>query len=245
MLSFPRKAVVLWGLEPDLDLGDPHRAMEALGQAEFVVAASAFRSPALEAVAHVMLPIASFAETSGTFVNAEGTWQSFQGAVAAPGEARPGWKVLRVLGNLLDLPGFDYRDSAAIRSELAERCAGVTPDNSPRGDLKVEPRGAGEGLIRIGSLPIYALDPLVRRAVPLQRTPVMGAGLAAYLHPEQAVASGVVEGDRVEIRQADRAVPMAVVLDDRVPPGCVRIPAGVPGSEVLGAQIGPVVISKA
>jgi len=245
MLAFPRKGVVLWGIEPDLDLGDPHRGMTALGQAELVVAATAFRSTALEAVAHVMLPIAGFAETSGTLVNAEGTWQDFQGAVAPPGDARPGWKVLRVLGNLLDLPGFEYRDTASIRAELAELCAGTKPDNSPRGDLKVDPRGAGDGLIRIGNLPIYAIDPLVRRSQPLQGMPVTGAALGAYLHPEQAAAAGLADGDQVEVRQDDRPVTMSVVLDDRVPPGCVRIPAGVPGSESLGAQIGAVAITKA
>ena len=106
-------------------------AMAALGQADFVVAASAFRSPALESVAQVLLPIGAFAETSGTYVNGAGTWQGFQGAVAPPGEARPGWKVLRVLGNLLGLPGFDYGDTAAIRAELAallrRRCARQYP----------------------------------------------------------------------------------------------------------------------
>ena len=244
MLASPRKTMVLWGIDPDLDLGDPHRAVESLGQSDLVIAASAFRSASLESVADVMLPISGFAETSGTFVNAGGTWQSFQGAVAPPGDARPGWKVLRVLGNLLDLSGFEYRDTAQIRAELGEKCADVKLDNAPRGDLKVEPRGAGEGLIRIGNLPIYAVDQLVRRSPPLQLTPVVGAALAAYLHPDQAAESGVADGDEVAVRQNDESVTMSVVIDDRVPPGCVCIPAGVAGSEALGAQIGPVVITK-
>jgi NADH-quinone oxidoreductase subunit G len=244
MLALPRKTLVLWGFEPDLDLGNPARAIDALGQADFVVAASAFRSPALESLAQVLLPIAAFAETSGTFVNGSATWQSFQGAVAPPGEARPGWKVLRVLGNLLDLKGFQYRDTADVRSELAALCADARPDNTPVGDLGVEPLGSGEGLIRIGNVPIYAVDPLVRRSAPLQRTPVMGS-FRAYLHPGQAAALDLAEDDLVDIRQGGAVVPARVRLDDRVPAGCVRIPAAVTGSEGLGDQIGPVTLSKA
>lgn len=244
MLAFPRKTWVLWGIEPDLDLGSPLRAMEALEQADFVIAASAFRAPSLESVADLLLPIGAFAETSGTFVNAAGIWQSFQGAVAPPGEARPGWKVLRVLGNALDLPGFAYRDTAEIRAELAARCTHVRPSNTPVGDLKVEPRGLGEGLIRLGNVPIYASDPLVRRAPALQRTPAMASAFAAALHPDQMAALGLVAGDAVEVRQGGGAARTRVVADPAVPPGCVRIPAGVAGSEVLGDQMGPVTLTK-
>jgi NADH-quinone oxidoreductase subunit G len=244
MLAFPRKTWVLWGIEPDLDLGNPARAMEALGGADFVVAASAFRAPSLESVADLLLPIGAFAETSGTFVNAAGSWQSFQGAVAPPGEARPGWKVLRVLGNLLGLPGFEYRDTAQIRAELSELCAGSRPDNAPLGDLKVEPRGLGEGLIRLGNVPIYAVDPLVRRSPALQRTPAMASAFAAYLHPDQASASGLAPGDPVEVRQNGNPVRTSVVIDDSVPLGCVRVPAGVAGSETLGEQFAPVTLTK-
>jgi NADH-quinone oxidoreductase subunit G len=243
MLAFPPKTLVLWGLEPDLDLGSPARAMAALAKADFVVAATAFRSPALDALAQVQLPIAAFAETSGTHVNAGGVWQSFQGAVAPPGEARPGWKVLRVLGNLLGLPGFEYRDSAEVRAELKAHCGEAKHDNTPAGDLKVAARGTGEGLIRIAPVPIYAVDPLVRRAPALQRTPAM-EGFFATLHPEQASALGLAAGDRVEIRQDGTSAPATVAVDAGVPPGCARIPAGVPGARTLGERFGPVALVK-
>ncbi len=225
-------------------MGNPARAMEALDQADFVVAASAFRAPSLESVADLLLPIGAFAKTSGTFVNAAGTWQSFQGAAAPPGEARPGWKVLRVLGNLLGLPGFEYRDTAQIRAELSELCAGSRPDNAPLGDLKVEPRGLGEGLIRVGNVPIYAVDSLVRRSPALQRAQAMRPAFAAYLHPDQSSASGLAPGDPVEVRQNGSPVRTSVMIDASVPLGCVRIPAGVAGSETLGEQIAPVTLTK-
>ncbi len=82
------------------------------------MAITPFQSEQLRNVAHVMLPIGTFAETSGTYVNLEGTWQSFPGAVAPQGEARPGWKVLRVLGNMLHVPGFDYVSSEDVLKEL-------------------------------------------------------------------------------------------------------------------------------
>jgi NADH-quinone oxidoreductase subunit G len=244
MLAFPRKTVLLWGVEPDRDFGNPSKAMRALGEADFVVAASAFRAPSLDAAADLLLPIGAFAETSGTFVNTGGDWQGFQGAVAPPGEARPGWKVLRVLGNLLDLPGFEYRDTAQVRAELSVLCADAKLSNTPAGDLKVEPRGVGEGLIRVGNVPLYAADPLVRRSPALQRTPVIAGAFGVYLHPDEASAAGLAEGDQVEIGQNGSAVSATVMIDDSVAPGCARIPAGVVGSEALGDQIAPVAITK-
>lgn len=243
MLELPRKAYLLWGVEPAFDLGNPALAAKAFDQAKFVVACAAHRSPSLEQAADVMLPIAAFAETSGTLVNADVTWQSFRGAVAPPGEARPGWKLLRVLGNLLDLSGFDYTSSSDVVAELHDQCEGAKPNNKPRGDLKVAPRSTGDGLTRIGNVPIYAIDSLVRRSPALQSTPSAG-GFAAFLSSAEASAMGLSEGDRVEVTQNGVKVEVQVSLDEAVPAGCVRIPAGVPGSEALGDQIGPVSVIK-
>ena len=242
MLGMPPSTLVLWGLEPDRDLIDPARAMAMCEAADLVIACSAFRSPSLEAVSDVLLPIGAFAETSGTFVNAGGLRQRFQGAVAPPGEARPGWKVLRVLGNLLDLPGFEYRDAAQVRDELAELCGDAALDNAPRGEYPTATPGTNAGLMRLGSVPIYALDPLVRRAPALQRTPVQGAAFGVYLHPEQARGDGLMADQTVLIIQNGHEVEATVFLDDAIAMGCARIPAAVTGSGRLGAQIGPVEI---
>jgi NADH-quinone oxidoreductase subunit G len=242
MLGAPPSTLVLWGLEPDRDLIDPARAIAMCEEADLVIACSAFRSPSLEAVADVLLPIGAFAETAGTFVNAGGLWQRFQGAVAPPGEARPGWKVLRVLGNLLDLPGFEYRDAVQVRDELAQLCGDAVLDNARRGDYPVVSTGATAGLMRLGSVPIYALDPLVRRAPALQRTPVHGAAFGVYLHPEQARGDGLIADQTVLIIQNGHEVEANVFLDDAIAMGCARIPAAVTGSARLGVQIGPVEI---
>ena len=119
MLESRLRGYIVYGVEPELDCGDSGAARSALTDAELVVACSAYRTAAMEAYADVLLPVAVFAETAGTFVNAQGTWQSFTGAVSPPGEARPGWKVLRVLGNSLDLPGFEHVESTDVLDEVA------------------------------------------------------------------------------------------------------------------------------
>ncbi len=243
LLGEARKAYLLWGLEPDWDLADPAAARKALSAAEFVVAGSLYRSPSLEAVAQVLLPIAAFTEMAGTLANGAGTWQSFQGAVPPPGEARPGWKVLRVLGSLLDIGGFDFDNQGAVLGAIRAECGDLRPDNAPRGNYEVQVSAAANGLMRVGEVPVYAIDPLVRRASALQQTGDAGA-LAAGLNPAQAQRLGLGGGDRVGVRQNGGVVEMAVVIDGAVADGCVRIPAGVPGSEALGPQIGAVTLEK-
>jgi NADH-quinone oxidoreductase subunit G len=117
-------------------------------------------------IAQILLPMGTFAETSGTFVNVEGRWQEFRGCARPVGETRPGWKILRVLGNLLDLDGFDYAHSAEVLAELRTHAGQVSYDG----------RFAGRRLIRPGrggtttELPIYGVDAVVRRATALQMT---------------------------------------------------------------------------
>jgi NADH-quinone oxidoreductase subunit G len=116
MFAQPRKAYVLLHAEPEYDSYDPQAALAALNQSEMVVALSPYKHGA--DYADVLLPIAPFAETSGTYVNCEGRAQGFNGSVKPLGETRPAWKVLRVLGNLLGLSGFDYETSEQIRVEV-------------------------------------------------------------------------------------------------------------------------------
>jgi NADH-quinone oxidoreductase subunit G len=165
MFEKPLKAyVLLGGLDVDEDLGA--RAAQALRSAEYVIALTPYLSEATGR-SSVLLPIGTFAETSGTFVNLEGRWQSFAGAVRPVGECRPGWKVLRVLGNLLNLEGFDYTTSEAVRDELRQAIGEVAPDNSYRATRTLNgarPQGAPV------DVPMYAIDAIVRRAPALQRT---------------------------------------------------------------------------
>ncbi len=163
MFGASLKAYVLFGaIEPEQDIASS-LARKALDAAEFVVALSPYDTA--KEFADVILPIGTFAETSGTYVNLEGRWQSVPGAAKPVGESRPGWKVLRVLGNLLNLPGFDYLTSEQVRDELKGQIGEVTPDNTyVSGSLEDSTAGAAR------DVGIYAVDAIVRRSSALQQT---------------------------------------------------------------------------
>ena len=166
MLENPLKGYMLLGaIEPGLDVSA--QAQKTLAASEFVVMLTPFATEEMRAFAHVLLPIGTFAETSGTFVNAEGLWQSFRGAAQPVGESRPAWKVLRVLGNLLDLGGFDYVTSEDVREELKGRVGESRPDAAFVAKRTLN-GGHSQGVA--ADVPMYQIDAVVRRAPALQRT---------------------------------------------------------------------------
>jgi len=164
MLSGDLKAFILHGVEPELDCNP--QALKAMENAHLVIALSAFKDGSVCDYADVILPTAAFSETSGTFVNVAGTWQSFKAAVAAKGEARPGWKIFRVLGNLLELPGFDYVSSEEVLDELQLTLDSV---DSRAGDWPIADSVEGSSEVA-NACAIYQVDSLVRRANALQAT---------------------------------------------------------------------------
>ena len=115
LIAEPRRAYLVVGAEPELDCADGRQALAAMKQADTVIVLSPFKSAAALEYADAMLPVSPFSETSGTFVSTEGRVQSFYAVTKPLGETRPAWKVLRVLGNLLELDGFDYESSEAVR----------------------------------------------------------------------------------------------------------------------------------
>ena len=165
MLRRPLKAYVLFGVEPWADALDSETA-KVLREAELVIAITPFASDMLREIAHVILPIGTFAETSGTYVNLEGLWQSQAGAAAPVGESRPGWKVLRVLGTLLDLPNFEYQSSEDVRDELRRQC-GDAQAGGYRGAHRVNGASTSTPLVDVN---MYQVDSVVRRATSLQKS---------------------------------------------------------------------------
>ncbi|MDH5189894.1 MAG: NADH-quinone oxidoreductase subunit NuoG, partial [Gammaproteobacteria bacterium] len=178
MFVDPRHAYVLMGLEPELDCADSDLALRALERADFVVSMTPYITDTMREYAHVLLPIGTFGETSGTFVNAEGQWQSFAGSVEPYAEARPGWKVLRVLGNLLEVDGFEYVSSEEVLEQARNEIGDVTPANA-MDKFVTEQVSENSALIRISDVSAYSSDPLVRRATPLQKTGDAGRATAA------------------------------------------------------------------
>ncbi len=235
MMKQGLKGFVLMGIEPDKDCADVRATLNALRGANAVVALTSYRSATLDQVAHVQLPIAPFSETSGTFVNVEGRWQSFAGAVAPLGEARPAWKVLRVLGNLLRVDGFEYLSSEDVRDEVRKLVGNAHPDNKTSWHPPKPFVSAPSGLARIAPVAPYSVDAIVRRATALQETADAPAH-AVYLSPALATKLSIRDGQMVALAQGADEITLSARLDARVPQGCVLVYAGQPGAELLDAS---------
>ncbi len=245
MLARALPGYLLVGVEPHLDCADPQAARAALDAAEHVVALTAYDSEALREVARVLLPMGAFAETSGTYVSLEGRWQSFRGAVQPPGEARPGWKILRVLGNRLGLEGFGQLSSEEVLRELRDGAGDLEPGAPGPWEVPAGGGAAGEGLERIAEVPLYATDPVVRRAAALQRTRAAREARAARLAPSTARALGLEEVDRVVVRQGEGETVLPLVLDEGVPEGSVWVAAALEETAVLRRHGGTVTLARA
>ncbi|MCL7021584.1 hypothetical protein MKW94_016757 [Papaver nudicaule] len=241
----PRKGYVLLNVEPEFDTADPAQALAALNQAEMVVVMSPFKH-GLD-YADVLLPVAPFTETAGTFVNAEGTVQSFTGVVRPLGDTRPAWKVLRVLGSLLGLPNFEYETSEEVRlAALGDAgVAGRLSNQTSVAPARVAAHAANGGFERLADVPIYHADALVRRAGALHLTAAAKAANAAALPAALFDKLGLKEGDAVRVRQGERAVQLPAVRDANLAETVVRVSAATPAGAALGSLSGELVVEKA
>ncbi|MYN07581.1 NADH-quinone oxidoreductase subunit NuoG [Pseudoduganella aquatica] len=243
--SAPKKAYLLLNAEPELDAANPQTAAAALKQAEMVVVLSAFKHGMDHA--DVLLPISPFTETSGTFVNAEGRAQSFNATVKPLGETRPGWKVLRVLGNILGLSGFDYDTSEAIRDELLGK--GVTDlsgklNNVSKQAVAAAKFGTAGSLERLADVPIHFADAIARRSGPLLAT-IDGAAPVARISVATAASLGVKAGDKVTVTQGSGTAVLEAVIDAGLAANVVRVPAAHESTAKLGAMFGAITVAKA
>ncbi|MCR4467565.1 NADH-quinone oxidoreductase subunit NuoG [Burkholderia sp. SCN-KJ] len=241
----PRKGYVLLNVEPEFDTADPAQALAALNQAEMVVVMSPFKH-GLD-YADVLLPIAPFTETAGTYVNAEGSVQSFNGVVRPLGDTRPAWKVLRVLGSLLGLPNFEYETAEEVRlAALGD--AGVAnrlSNQASAAPARVAAAAANGGFERLADVPIYHADALVRRAGALHLTAAAKVANAAALPAALFDKLGLKEGDAVRVRQGERAVQLPAVRDANLAETVVRVSAATPAGAALGSLSGELVVEKA
>ena len=243
MLSQAMKALLLLDVEPGLDAADPAAAQAALAGSGLVVALTSFKDADVHN-ADVLLPITPFTETSGTFINAEGRVQSFAGVVKPAGDSRPAWKVLRVLGNLLGLPGFSQETSEAVLAEALGDLNSLAGRLDNHTAAAAVPTSPGEGLQRVADVPIYAADALVRRASSLQltadaRPPV--ASLPAALWQ----ALGLQPGDKVRVTQGSGQAVLPAREDATLAANAVRVPAGHTNTAMLGPMFGAITVVKA
>lgn len=238
------RALLLLNVEPEFDSYDTRQALKAVQAADFVVSLAAYKGNVAE-YADVILPIAPFTETSGTFVNTEGRVQSFNGVVAPLGEARPGWKVLRVLGNLLNIDEFEFDTSEQVREAVLAQAEDVSRylNNSLQVANIDLSRHNANAVQRIGEVPIYQTDTIVRRAQSLQQT-TDALSVYAWLSGDMMRNLGINSGDQVRIRQGNESIQLEAACDEKLPTNCVRIVSAHPKTAALGAMFGEISVEK-
>lgn len=240
MLQQPRKTYFLLNCEPELDCANAAVARQALKQAKTVIALTAFDSPEYREYADVLLPVTPISEMAGTYVNGLGEWQKFD-AVATPLEqSRPAWKVLRVLGNLLHAPDFNYETIEEIGQEL-QNLANLSQLNQeslltmpyPGNDSKEH-----KGLVRLAFTSLYAVDGITRRAQALQETFDAKLSQKVRLHSEDAKQYRLHQDQMVYVvENKQRSLPMAIEIDDAIPQGAALVCSGIVQTQTLGAQM--------
>ena len=227
------RAYLLLGVEPELDCANPLAAQNALHQASLVVSITSYVTESILAYSDVILPMASFAETSGTFIGVDGQWQSFTGAVSAKADSRPAWKILRVLGNLAEIKGFDYVSSQDVRDEVGDQFNLLPP--SPNSSYLPDDLKVSSSLMAISEVPMYQSDAVVRRSDALQQTPENQRVTLARMNRLEAEKYGVDQAEIITITQGANHLNMAFEIDDTVADSCIYIAAGIAETSMLGA----------
>jgi NADH-quinone oxidoreductase subunit G len=245
MVAQPRKAYLLMGIEPSLDHGSPALAQAALTKADTVIAMTVFKSDELLETADCLLPITPFTETSGTYVNAEGVVQSFNGVVKAAGEARPAWKILRVMAETLGSKSVAFDSSEAVL-EVALKDCGQRLAKAYSVATPVLPTNAAKPTLeRIAEVPLYSVDAIVRRAPALQQTRDARAP-KAFVNGAQAAKLGLSAGVKVAVSQAGASAKAIVELaiDSGLADGVVRLSAAHASTSMLASMVGAVEVAK-
>lgn len=233
------KGYWLMGVEPGFDFANPHAARQAMLGAEFVVVMSAFVCDSMKDYANVILPMALSPETSGTWVNVNNTWQSVKGALTPPGDARPGWKILRVLGNILQCRDFEYVSSEEILREVQNATDLLT-------DIAYTPAWPEalpvhtDALVRVGEWPIYRVDATVRHATALQHC-ASADEACVRMHPE--TANRLKLQDEATVSQGNIKITLPLKRDERVAPDVVWVPNAMPETVDLGHAFAGITIT--
>ncbi len=242
MLAEPLKAYIVLHAEPLLDADNGAQALAALKAAEFNVALTSYASTAKD-WANVMLPVSPFTETSGTFVNAQGLPQSFKGTVTPHAQTRPAWKVLRVLGNVMHLAGFDDETSESVRDSVLSGDVQSRLSNQIQASVSVSAQVVS-GLQRVTDVPIYRTDAMVRRAEALQASQASRAPVAR-MHAQTMAGLGIELGATVRVKSATGQVELIAEQDNTLAAGAVRIAAGFTQTAALGSAFGQLNVERA
>ena len=228
MLKTPPSGLLIHNIEPDQDSADPQAALAAAKLADFVVVLTPYVNDQIKSYADVVLPIASFAETDGSYVNLEGQRQSFEAAIPAYAQSLPAWKIYRVMGQQLGMDWYTYETvpevlDAALQA-LERQDDHRVGKTALAGDCLagVYPVKRQSGLTRTGELSIYATDSLVRRAPSLQATQ---DGQARYvIRINQKMADHYQVADQATVRQGEHQITLPLTIDNTLANNCIWLP---------------------
>ncbi len=239
-LNAKLKSYLLLGVEPGFDFANPYGARQSMLAAEFVVLLSAFEHESMHDYADVILPIAPYAETSGTYINVDNTWQTVKGALAPHAEARPAWKVLRVLGNLLHCSGFDYISSEEILMEVKDHVA-VSSELTYKPYYPEALPVIKHSLTRVGEWPLYRSDAIVRNAKELQ---LCAAADSACIRINPATADKLKLGEFATVSQGDIEITLPLIRDGRVAADVVWVANAMPETVDLGHAFAAITVKS-
>jgi NADH-quinone oxidoreductase subunit G len=237
------RAYLLMGLDPALDTAEPQQVHEALRRASFVVAINSFDNEWMKQYANVILPMACFSETSGSFVGIDNRRQQFSGAVAARGDSRPGWKILRVLGNISKLKGFDYISSQDVVDEIESNLNRRSTQPTKAKPFIPTTLALNSDLMLVSEVPMYRTDSLLRHSPALQNTPETKTCQFARINQTEADKHGLDPQREVVITQGERHITLPLQIDDDIADGCIYVAAATDFAVTLGQMFGQVTVS--
>ncbi len=238
MLEQPRNLYLLHNIEIDYDCADPVTALSAVASSDFVVCMTPYVSSDMQNYADILLPISPYLETSGTFINIEGRVQTFAGASKLKNsEARPAWKIIRVLGNYFDIDGFEFNSSKEILEEIERTIGEFKGDNTATITEATALADKEDVIYRCSEVNMYHSDSIVRRSEPLQNTPEakedrihINADLAKKLNLERAT--------QVLVKHGNKTIAMHLAIDDTVANDCAWTSFATATSKKLGPMYG-------
>lgn len=240
MIAKPKKAYFLLNTEVEFDSYNPQAAVAAMKQAATVIALTAYKGQGLLDYADVLLPVAPFSETAGSFVNMEGKLQTFNGVVKPLGETRPAWKVLRVLGNMLSLSGFEQNSAEEVRAEFGDLASKL---NNALSKVAADP-AVSSGIVRVGEVPMYQADAICRRAPSLQQTNEAKGAAVVRAHSGLLAKLGVAAGSTALLKQGEGEARVSVEADDSLPADVVRVAAAHASTLALGGMFDAIEIKQ-
>jgi NADH-quinone oxidoreductase subunit G len=239
-LNAKLKSYFLMAVEPGFDFANPYGARQSMLAAEFVVMLSAYNHESMRDYADVILPIAPYAETSGTYINVDNTWQTVKGALSPHAEARPAWKVLRVLGNLLHCKDFDYTSTEDILIEIKDLAA-MAIENTYSAYYPESLPVVNHSLVRVGEWPLYRIDAIVRNSKDLQ---FCAAAESACIRIHPTTADRLQLDEIATVSQGDIEITLPLKRDERIATDVVWVANAMPETVDLGHSFASITIKR-